>query len=79
MDKVDELLEVSERTKKELIEKILKWAFSFECCPNCGNINAESHYCDICKERIVELDDAYWFSQFLIKEFDLNFPCFMKG
>jgi len=54
------------------INAIVKLAREFECCPYCGNVDAENHYCDKCKKRIVELDDAYWFSEWLIKEYKLG-------
>ena len=64
------------------VDKIVQMAFRFECCPSCGNVDADSHFCDKCEEGLkgfTELDDAYWFSQFLIKEFGLkDYPCHMK-
>lgn len=49
--------------------EIIELAENFDCCPHCGNYNLENnHYCEECKQRIVEPDDAYWFAQYLKKE-----------
>jgi len=47
------------------IDEIIALALKFECCPYCGNPDAQSHYCDKCKKRFAECDDAYWFARWL--------------
>ena len=47
------------------LAEIVAMAEGFRCCPYCGNPDAEDHYCPKCKKRIVELDDAYWFAEYL--------------
>jgi len=64
------------------IDEIIQKAFRFECCPHCGKQDLESkHYCN-CEEGqkgFTEPDDAYWFSQFLIKEYGLkDYPCYIR-
>ena len=48
-----------------ILDKIMELAEGFECCPQCGTTEIESHYCPLCKKRIVTPDDAYWFSEFI--------------
>lgn len=56
------------------LRAIVKLAEEFECCPHCGNaeLKINNHYCEKCKERIVEPDDAYWFAEWLKKEYKLG-------
>jgi len=51
------------------IDEIIKMAENFECCPYCGNPNLKNeHFCDVCKERIVEPCNAHWFAEYLKKK-----------
>jgi len=72
-DRIDELLEASDRTKKSIIRRIIELAEEFECCPECGSTNliGGGHLCGDCHERVAVPDDAYWFSQFLKEKEDI--------
>ena len=48
-------------------ERIIGLAFEFECCPNCGNVEIESHYCPKCKERFACPYEGYFFGEYLKK------------
>ena len=63
------------------IKDIIDEAFGFECCPHCGNpdLKVSNHYCEKCKERIVEPDDAYWFALYLEKKYKLNLKGGLKN
>lgn len=51
---------------KETLEKIIKEAEDFECCPNCGDWNnLGGHYCGSCEERYVTEEDAFFFAKYL--------------
>lgn len=60
-------MDVFERTK-EIIEE----AMHFECCPTCGSVEIESHFCPKCKERIDVPDDAHWFAERLKKRYGVE-------
>ena len=51
------------------LRKIIEEAMEFECCPTCGRIDIESHFCPHCKERISVPDDAGWFAEYLKKKY----------
>jgi len=56
------------------LKAIVKLAEDFECCPHCGDTKLKNnHYCGKCKKRIVEPDDAYWFAEWLKKEYKLKY------
>ena len=49
------------------LERIIGLAYDFECCPNCGNVEIESHYCPKCKERFACPYEGYFFGEYLKK------------
>ena len=58
--------------QKDALEWILAEAETFECCPYCGNtdLKVSKHFCEKCKKRIVEPDDAYGFYQYIKKKME---------
>ena len=54
------------------IKEIYQLAYDFECCPYCGRVDIESHFCPYCKERIVTLYDGGWFAEYLKKKYKLK-------
>lgn len=56
------------------IDKIIQMAKDFDCCPICGHIvdgkQVTNHYCEICKERFSEPENAYWFGKYLEQVFE---------
>jgi hypothetical protein len=54
-------------TDKNTLDQVIELAESFRCCPECGATDTASHDCHHCNIRIVELDDAYWFAEYLKK------------
>ncbi len=46
----------------DTLREVEKLAREFECCPDCGSENIDSHLCNVCQERIVEPLDAYYFA-----------------
>jgi len=56
------------------LRAIVKLAEEFECCPECGSTNliGGGHLCGDCNERVAVPDDAYWFAEWLKKEYKLK-------
>ena len=57
---------------EQAVVEIIKCAEEFECCPDCGNPDADSHFCDRCHERISVREDAGWFAQYLRKKYNME-------
>ena len=53
------------------IQEIYQLAYDFECCPHCGRVDIESHFCPHCKERIAIPYNCDWFAEYLKKKFKL--------
>lgn len=60
-------IEACDEARADELARIIKLAESFHCCPNCGNPDAEKHFCDKCNQRIVVRADAYYFAEYLKK------------
>ena len=61
------------------LRKIIEEAHEFECCPDCGNVEIESHYCPKCKERISTPYDAEWFAEYLSKKYEYKLKGNISG
>ena len=56
---------VAEKGRKEERATIIQLADQFECCPECGNTEIQSHWCPKCKKEFAMSGDAGWFAKHL--------------
>lgn len=55
---------------KSKLDTILKLADDLCFCPECGEVmGGHSHFCESCKERVVQPIDQEWFLQYLKKKY----------
>ena len=67
------LIELMSKVRNETVDAIIAEADEFTCCPRCGATDIENdHYCQHCKERMVEPDSAWWFGQYLRRKYGVK-------
>lgn len=49
------------------VDKIIKLAEKFRCCPICGFEDAQKQYCKKCKQKYNERETSFFFSAYLRK------------